>query len=56
MGINKLQKMAGALRDTGDTGETGDTGGKVDTRLTGSTCLIHYLTEIKPNMGEISNG
>ena len=26
MGINKLQKLAGALRETGETGDTGDIG------------------------------
>ena len=31
MGINKLQKLAGALRETGETGDTGDTGETGDT-------------------------
>ena len=44
--INKLQKLEDALRETGETGDTG---------LTGSTVLRHYLTEIKPEMSEISN-
>ena len=52
----KLQKLEDVLRETGETGETGDTGGKGNTWLTGSTVLRHDLTEIKPKMGEISNG
>ena len=48
---NKLQKLKDAPRETGKTGETG---GKGDAGLTGSTVLIHYLTEIKPKMGEFS--
>ena len=47
--INKLQKLEDALLETGETGDTGDTG------LTWSTVLRHYLTEIKPEMSEISN-
>ena len=46
MNFNKLQNLEDALRDTGETGDTG---------LTGSTVLRHYLTEIKPEMSEISN-
>ena len=54
---NKLQKLKDAPRETGktgNTGKTGETGGKGDAGLTGSTVLIHYLTEIKPKMGEFS--
>ena len=43
--FNKLQKLEDVLRETWETGDTG---------LTTST-VKHYLTEIKPNMCEISN-
>ena len=52
-----LHKPEDALQETeemGDTGETVDNGGKGDTELTGSEVLRHYLTEIKPKMGEFS--
>ena len=55
--FNKLQKLEDVLRETwetGDTGDTWDTGETGDTGLTTST-VKHYLTEIKPNMCEISN-
>ena len=51
--MNKLQKLEDVLRETGETMETGDTGETVDTALCPlGHVLRHYLTEIKPKMGE----
>ena len=47
--------MGETLGDREHMGHMGHTGGKGDTGLTGSTVLKHYLTEIKPKIGEISN-